>query len=43
MAIKIKSNGTYDVRTQDGRQSKGKPLHPKQTESMMKKALYKKK
>jgi len=40
MAAKtIKKDGTYDNRTKEGRQSKGKTLHPKKTEKQMEKAL----
>ena len=40
MAAKtIKNDGTYDNRTKEGRQSKGKTLHPKKTEKQMDRAL----
>ncbi len=39
MAKKLKSDGTYDGRTKEGRQAKGKQLHPKKTEKQMEKAL----
>lgn len=39
MANTIKKDGTYDGRTKDGRQSKGKSLAPKTTEKKMTKAL----
>ncbi len=44
MAAKtIKKDGTYDKRNKEGRQSKGKTLHPKTTEKQMEKALKTKK
>ena len=40
MATKpIKKDGTYDNRTKEGRQSKGKTLHPKKTKQQMGQAL----
>lgn len=35
----VKKDGTYDNRTKEGRQSKGKSLHPKKTEKQMERAL----
>ncbi len=43
MAKEIKKDGTYDARKTTGRQAKGKPLHPKETENKMTKALKNKK
>lgn len=39
MTKPIKSNGTYDGRTKESRQSKGKTIAPKTTEKNMEKAL----
>jgi len=40
MATKpIKKDGSYDNRTKEGKQSKGKTLNPKKTEKQMEKGL----
>ena len=39
MGKPLKKDATYDGRTKEGRQAKGKSLAPKATEKKMKKAL----
>ena len=39
MAKTVKSNGTYDGRTKESRQAKGKSIAPKATEKKFTKAL----
>lgn len=39
MGKPIKKDATYDGRTEAGRQSVGKPLHPTKTATQMEKAL----
>lgn len=39
MTKPLKKDSTYDGRTKEGRQSKGKSIAPKTTERKMKKAL----